>query len=82
MAASLQWRHVRFVIWPTYNSLLRGCITDDVNCTWDVILHPCISEHILFWLSRATALLTFTRLVDGSNLDWDTDYPQAFRGLH
>jgi len=62
-------------------SLLRGCITNDVNCTWDIILHSCTSGHVLFRLSRATALLTFTQEVHGSNLHWDTDYPQVFRGL-
>lgn len=66
----------------THSSLLRGCITNNVNCTWSIMLHPCISGHILFRLSRATALLTFTREVHGSNLDWDTDYPQVFPGLH
>lgn len=53
-------------------SIVRGTLT----------LHPCISGHILFRLSPATALLTFSRKVHGSNLDWDTDYPKVFRGLH
>jgi hypothetical protein len=66
----------------SHSSLLRGCITNDVNCTWDIILHPCTSGHISFRLSRATALLTFTQEVHRSNLDWDTDYLQGFRGLH
>jgi hypothetical protein len=66
----------------THSNLLRGGITNDVNCTRDIIPHPCISGHILFRLSRATALLTFTREEHGSNLDRDTDYPQVFRGLH